>query len=267
MSQKLILFYSVFCPHCRAFEKTLDQTQYRSAFRRACIDPVPGTKKRPPWVKKYQKSFLKEVPTIIVGKNIYSGDIAFKWLEKTTNVSPGNGGSSGGGTSVAAFKEDEMIDNDNQFVFIKRNGKYELPIGDREYLEHEKPPPLQRKDDNSQIMQRGLPPGQKPPEQPGKNNWSSVNINKSLDEGDFKRRISDDPNRQISNGNSLNYNPGEFKPVRPQKRPINFQLPQMSDSRRDASSELEQRMAELQAEREPSSGPMPGGNNRMFRNN
>ena len=67
------IFYSKYCSHCLDFIRKLKSENLLDIFtRRICID---GQSNLP--------SFLKEVPTIIVGDydEPISGDYAFKWIE------------------------------------------------------------------------------------------------------------------------------------------------------------------------------------------
>lgn len=139
--QRLILFYSNACKYSNEFRRLLNETRFRNAFKLACIDPVPGTTVRPRWVERYSRDFLKEVPTIIVGKSVFSGDVSFRWLHKVTGVASKDS-SLEGGSKVAAFKEDEMLGTASNWAFVKKDGNVELPVGEYEYLQKE--PKLQK---------------------------------------------------------------------------------------------------------------------------
>ena len=267
MGSKYILFYSSSCKYSNEFKRLVAETRLRNVFKLACIDPIPGTKIRPAWVKKYQKEFLNEVPTIIVNNNVYSGNIAFKWLKTTTGVASKNS-SLEGSSEIVAFKEDEMIGNASNWAFVKKDGSLELPIGEYEHLG--KKPILQKKDGNTKLLSGDWRKIKKSTiDTEGQNGWQSVNVNKTMDPRTFEQNIREADVAIKTRNTSTKYDSGEFKPVRP-RRQINFQFPQMSDSRKDASSKIEQMMASRQAEyqqdrQEFVPQPMYGGKNRYRR--
>lgn len=263
--KRLILFYSNACKYCNEFRRLLYETRYRNAFKLACIDPVPGTNVRPKWVKTYQKAFLREVPTILVGQNVFSGNTSFKWLKKFTGVTVKDP-SLEGSSKIAAFKEDEMLGTASNWAFVKKNGNVELPVGEYEYLRKE--PRLQKKDGNAKLLAGGWRKIKKSTiDTDGQSGWQPENIEKTLDPRGFHNTI-EEADVAVKTRNSMNYNQSEFRPVRP-RREISFELPQMSESRRDASSQLEARLAARQAdyqdERQFAPQPMYGGRNRYRR--
>lgn len=264
--RKLILFFSNHCKHCNEFRRLVNETRFRNAFKLACIDPVPGTKVRPPWVKKYSKQFLHEVPTIIVGQNVYNGSIAFKWLKRVTGVATKDA-SLEGSTKIAAFKEDEMLGTASNWSFVNNEGKNELPPGEFEYLKEE--PKLQKRDGNAKLLNGGWRKIKKSTiDTDGQNGWQPENVKKTLDPRSFEAHIREQL-REVKTKNSMNYNPGEYRPVRP-RRQVNFELPQMSGNRKDASSQIEAMLAARQAEyqddrQEFAPQPVYGGRNRYRR--
>ena len=80
-NQTHIFFYSVNCGHCKNFFERIQRSEkYRMLFRYFSVDPKGPGMKRPPL-----PSFIKEVPTVVIGRNIYIGEGAFEWLDSTNN--------------------------------------------------------------------------------------------------------------------------------------------------------------------------------------
>lgn len=241
--QQMVFFYSAYCKYCAEFARLLKQTRYANAFVPACIDPVPGTNKRPAWVKRYQQRFLTQVPCIVIGNQVYLAKAAFQWLGDQTGVRTRK--ELEGGSDIASFKADEMSGFADQFAFLDGT------MTQGEYVSLEKAPPLQ-KNTGPKISEMKLPRGAQLPDPVGpRANWSAgdINIPKPKHRPNFKQKDYAIDKEYLD--------PAAFKPVRPHKQ-IDFRLPQLDTGRKDDfRSVLDQRMQTMQMERDMEFAPQP----------
>lgn len=254
--QRKILFYSNYCKYSQEFRRLVSQTSLRNAFKEACIDPVPGTTKRPAWVKKYSRTFLKKVPAIVVGNDVYIAEKAFQWLKQKTGIQTQKKELEGG-TKVAGFKPDEMMGTADQWSFV--DGSYTQG----EFVNLEEEPPLQKSVGIKSVMDIKVPRGAQLPDPVGpKSGWNpdQFRIPKPQKEPKFKKK---DYSIKKQRWDEVDMN--AFKPVRP-KRQIDFRMPQMLETRKGSADEMDKRMQQLMMERDidyaPSNGPHGGRKHR-----